>query len=107
LIAVFMRQECRAVKGTLRPMTYVPGPFGLDCSDAAQDARRRQLEEMLAKMRSGVSTVGDRGRNVSYRSPSELWPMAQHLQKEIIACETGYWWPGRKRLGYVDQVKGL
>lgn len=79
---------------------------GLDCSDAAQDARRLQLATMLAKMRSGVSAVGDRGRSVQYRSASEMWPLAEQLQKEIFACETGYWWPGRKRLAYVDFVKG-
>lgn len=80
---------------------------GLDCSDPTQAERRRQLADMLTKMRSGVSAVGDRGRSVTYRAPNELWPLALQLQKEILACETGYWWPGRKRLGYVDIVKGL
>ncbi len=85
-----------------------PGAIpGLDCSDPAQADRRKQLADMLAKMRSGVSAVGDRGRSVQYRGPAELWPLAQQLQKEILACETGYWWPGRKRLAYVDFVKGL
>lgn len=90
-------------------MSYVgTGPVpGLDCSDAAQDARRRQLEALLAKICSGVSSVGDRGRSVQYRGPDELWPLAQQLQKELISCELGYWWPGRKRLAYVDHIKGL
>jgi hypothetical protein len=80
---------------------------GLDCSDDAQAVRRKQLADMLAKMRSGVSAVGDRGRSVQYVGPAQLWPLAEQLQKEIFACETGYWWPGRKRLAYVDLVKGL
>lgn len=89
-------------------MSVVPSPIiGLDCSEPAQDLRRRQLQALLDKIRSGVSAVGDRGRSVQYRGAGELWPVASQLQKEILACETGYWWPGRKRLAYVDIVKGL
>jgi hypothetical protein len=88
-------------------MNSVPGPIpGLDCSDAAQAARRQQLEALLAKIRSGVTSVGDRGRSVQYGAAANLWPIAQQLQKELLACELGYW-PSRKRLAYIDHVKGL
>jgi hypothetical protein len=89
-------------------MSYVVGPFGLvDCSPEAQAKRLRDLDELKSKIRSGVSNVGDRGRSVTYQSPAEMWKIAAQMEKELLACELGYWWPGRKRLAYIDQVKGL
>jgi hypothetical protein len=89
------------VPGTL------PGPIpGLDCSDAAQDVRRQQLADLRAKIASGVQAVGDRGRSVTYRNLQDLERAAQRLQQELDSCILGRW-VGRKRLAYVDLVKGL
>ena len=88
-------------------MSSITGPLGIDCSDAAQDERRRQLAGLRGKIASGVSSVGDRGRSVQYRDAADLERAAQQIQKELISCELGYWWPGRKRLAYIDLVKGL
>ena len=45
-----------------------PGAIpGLDCSDPAQADRRKQLADMLAKMRSGVSAVGELATTISLR----------------------------------------
>jgi hypothetical protein len=82
------------------------GPAGLDCSDEAQAIRQKQLNELLAKLRSGVSAVSDRGRSVTYRGKDDLWPIIQQLQTEMAACQLGYW-PGRRRLAYIDIVKGI
>ena len=89
----------------LRCTGPVPRPRLLGCGAGRHVVASSRT--LLAKIRSGVSSVGDRGRSVQYRGPDELWPLAQQLQKELIACELGYWWPGRKRLAYVDHIKGL
>jgi len=79
-------------------------PPWLDCSDEAQDERKRQLAELMAKRRSGVRSVADRGRSVSYGSPDELKAIIAQLQNEIGLCAG---WRRPPRLGYVDQNKGL
>lgn len=89
-------------------MPYVPGTIpGLDCSDDAQNLRRQQLLSLRAKIASGVSAVGDRGRSVTYRTVNDMLPVMRQLEQELVSCELGYWWPGRKRLAYIDIVKGL
>jgi len=80
-------------------------PYWLDCSPEAQDARRKQLQALMAKAYSGVSSVADRGRSVSYRDYAAMEPLIAQLQKEIVACETGRW-GGRRSLSYIDLVKG-
>lgn len=82
-------------------------PAGLDCSEEAQAARRQRLADLQAKMTSGVASASDRGRSVTYRTAyAEVRPIIALLQKEITACETGVW-PRIRRLGYIDQIKGL
>ena len=81
-------------------------PFGLDCSPEAQDARKRQLDALMAKLRSGVTSVSDRGRSVSYANYNAMLPLLLQLRQEIQACETGIW-PRARRLSYIDLVKGL
>ena len=81
-------------------------PLRLDCSDDAQAERRRQLAALLAKMRSGVSSVSDRGRSVTYQNNANLWLLLLQLRNEIDACDLGRW-PGRRSLSYIDLVKGL
>jgi hypothetical protein len=89
-------------------MFHVPGRplIGVDCSDAAQDERKRQLAGLRAKITSGVAAAGDRGRSVTYRDLQDLQRAANQLQQELASCQLGYW-VGRKRLAYVDLVKGL
>ena len=60
----------------------------------------------MAKLRSGVSSIADRGRSVSYQNFATLWPMLRQLNREIDACELGHW-PRDRRLSYIDFVKGL
>jgi len=85
-----------------------PGlPIWLDCSPEAQADRKRRLAELWARMGSGVSSVSDRGRSISYRIGwAEMRPILSRLQNEITACETGHW-PQENRLDYVDYMKGL
>jgi hypothetical protein len=80
--------------------------LGLDCSDEAQALRRRQLQDLMAKLNSGVTSVSDRGRSVSYANYTALFPLLRQLRREIAACELGYW-PREQRLSYIDYVKGL
>jgi hypothetical protein len=81
-------------------------PAWLDCSPEAQAARLRQLQALQAKAYSGVSSIADRGRSVSYRDYAAMEPLIEQLQMEINACATGVW-PRRRSLSYIDQVKGL
>jgi hypothetical protein len=85
---------------------YAPLPASLDCSDAAQDARKQQIAELKAKMALGVLTVGDRGRSVSYRTTDDMLKAIALLQADLNACVLGHL-PGRKRLAHIDLVKGL
>jgi hypothetical protein len=81
-------------------------PAWLDCSPPAQEARIKQLADLMAKAATGVSSVSDRGRSVSYRSPADMQMQIFRLRDEIAGCATGVW-RGVRRLSYVDQVKGL
>jgi hypothetical protein len=80
-------------------------PSWLDCSEAAQDDRKRRLTQLLAKATSGVSSISDRGRSVAYQSPAALKALADDLKKEIAMCDGTY--RGARRLSYIDQIKGL
>lgn len=81
-------------------------PSWLDCSPEAQDERKRALRALMAKAYSGVSSIADRGRSVSYRDLNAMEPLIDDLRREIVACETGVW-RGRRSLSYIDYVKGL
>lgn len=80
--------------------------FGLDCSEQAQAERRAQLVALMAKVRSGVTSIADRGRSVSYQNFATLGPILRNLRNEIDACELGYW-PRGRRISYIDLIKGL
>jgi hypothetical protein len=80
-------------------------PSWLDCSPAAQDERKRQLKNLMAKAYSGVATIADRGRSVSHVSAADMKPLIDELKKEIGQCDGTY--RGRHSLKYIDQVKGL
>lgn len=60
----------------------------------------------MAKWRSGVQSVGDRGRSVSYTGNANIVPILRQLRMEIAACDLGFW-PGRHALSYIDYEKGL
>jgi hypothetical protein len=59
----------------------------LDCSEDAQARRRQQLAELEAKIFSGVQSVSDRSRSVSYRDLAALWPLRALLLRQIAQCE--------------------
>jgi len=85
-----------------------PGlPIWLDCSPEAQAERKRRLAELWAKLFSGVRSVSDRGRSVTYGTDfAAMRPLLKRLQDEITACEVGHW-PEENRIEVIDYVKGL
>jgi hypothetical protein len=78
-----------------------------DCSKEAQAARRRQLADLEAKLYSGVSSVSDRSRSVSYHNTELLIPLINRLRNEIAFCILGFWPRSRRRVFHLPLVKGL
>ena len=59
----------------------------LDCSVDMQDKRREMLRDLIEKRYSGVQSVSDRSRSVSYHDPVMLSRLINALQREIDACD--------------------
>ena len=58
----------------------------VDCSPEAQALRQRQLDELKAKLYSGVSSVSDRSRSVGYHNPDYLRQLANELRDKLAFC---------------------
>jgi hypothetical protein len=67
----------------------------IDCSIEAQDQRRQLLKDLMAKRYSGVQSVSDRSRSVTYQSPGDLSRLIKNLQQEIDYCDGRPWRPRR------------
>jgi hypothetical protein len=67
----------------------------LDCSLEAQDQRRRLLKELIDKRYSGVQSVSDRSRSVSYQDPTTLNRLIRSLRDELAYCDGTYQRPRR------------
>jgi hypothetical protein len=61
----------------------------IDCSIAAQDKRRQLLKDLMEKRYSGVSSISDRSRSVTYHDSGTLSALIRDLQQEIAFCDTG------------------
>jgi hypothetical protein len=59
----------------------------LDCSVQAQDKRREMLRDLIEKRYSGVQSVSDRSRSVTYQDPVMLNRLINALQREIDLCD--------------------
>jgi hypothetical protein len=59
----------------------------LDCSIQAQDKRREMLQALVEKRYSGVQSVSDRSRSVTYHDPVSLAKAINQLQREIDYCD--------------------
>jgi hypothetical protein len=91
------------------PPGYVSTGAGyLNCSPEANAARLAQIDALRQQLYGGVSSVGDRGRSVTYRSNSDIVQAIQGLQAELSFCTTGAWpRAGGIRSFVIPQVKGL
>ncbi len=77
----------------------------VDCSPEAQALRQRQLDELKAKLYSGVSSVSDRSRSVGYHNPDYLLKAIGRLEDELAYCTVGF--RRTSRVSYAPLVKGL
>jgi hypothetical protein len=74
------------------PPGYVwTGGGYLNCSPEANAARLAQIEALRQQLYGGVSSVGDRGRSVTYRSNADIVNAINALQGELTYCTTGAW----------------
>jgi hypothetical protein len=74
------------------PPGYVwTGNGYLNCSPEANAARLAQIDSLRAQLYGGVSSVGDRGRSVTYRSNADIVNAINALQGEMTYCITGAW----------------
>jgi hypothetical protein len=60
---------------------------GIDCSPAWQEHRRQMLKDLVEKRYSGVQSLTDRSRSVTYVSPEELNRLIRGLEDEIALCD--------------------
>lgn len=90
------------------PPVYYPAPpvGGIDCSPAAQARRWQALQELEARLFSGVQSVSDRNRQVSFMSPKDIAAQINLLRSQMNFCQTGQYTP-RLRLRYYPQAKDL
>jgi hypothetical protein len=58
----------------------------LDCSPEAQEDRRKYLKDLLGKVYSGVQSISDRSRSVTYHDGNSLWRLINGLRDEIALC---------------------
>jgi hypothetical protein len=58
----------------------------IDCSPEAQEDRRKWLKDLYGKLYTGVQSISDRSRSVSYHSGNDLWKLINALQGEIALC---------------------
>jgi hypothetical protein len=63
--------------------------MSIDCSLQAQEDRKQQLRDLLAKRNSGVQSVSDRSRSVTYQSPGVLNELIRAVKRDIDYCEGG------------------
>lgn len=76
----------------------------MDCTPETQAERRRQLVRLKAKRYSGVQSVSDRSRSVSYLNGEAMDQAIAKLEREIARCD-GCAAP--RRLLYVPLIKGF
>lgn len=58
----------------------------IDCSPEAQDQRRDLLKGLYDKLYSGVQSVSDRSRSVSYHDSTTLRKLINALTQEMQLC---------------------
>jgi hypothetical protein len=58
----------------------------LDCSPEAQEDRRKWLKDLLGKVYSGVQSISDRSRSVTYHDGRSMWQLINALRNEIAQC---------------------
>jgi hypothetical protein len=88
-------------------MALVCSPEGwidIDCSPEGLARYRLQLAGIEDKLYSGVSSVSDRSRSVSYHNPNYLEAMARRLRWRLAYCAGCR---RASRLSYTPLIKAL
>jgi len=57
------------------------------CNPEARAQRQQQIADLRAKIASGITSVADRGRSVSYNNPQWMWNILQSLEAEEDYCD--------------------
>lgn len=81
---------------------------GVDCSPAAQARRWEQLQDLEARLASGIASTSDRNRQVAFTKPEDMARQIAALRAQLAYCQTGQWPTNRNtRVLYPPQVKAL
>jgi hypothetical protein len=74
------------MSGTVPPVVVLDPCLPFDCSPAAQDDRRNKLKDLYDRLYSGVTSVSDRSRSVTYHDTTTLQKLINGLQQQIALC---------------------
>jgi hypothetical protein len=81
---------------------------GIDCSPEAQARRWQQLQDLEARLASGIASTSDRNRQVAFSRPEDMARQIAALRSQLAYCQTGEWPISRAmRVIYPPQVKAL
>jgi hypothetical protein len=61
--------------------------MAIDCAPVEQEKRREMLKDLREKRYSGVQSISDRSRSVTYRDPAALNKLITALEQEIALCD--------------------
>jgi hypothetical protein len=92
------------MSAAIDPPYYVNG---LLCSPEEQEKRRELLDGLKQKRYSGVASVSDRSRSVSYQDPASILKAIKALEDEIAICDGTYVHRQRSRIRFAPYNKWL
>jgi hypothetical protein len=73
------------MSATVPPVTIDPC-LPIDCSIQAQEDRWKKLKDLMDRLYSGVTSVSDRSRSVTYHDTTTLRKLINALQQEYSFC---------------------
>jgi hypothetical protein len=77
--------------------------MAVDCSPAARQERQDQIKALREKIYSGVQSISDRSRSVSYSTGKDLMALLAMLQAEEDVCDGKP--TGQRRVFYAPYSK--